>query len=116
MKRIAAHFVYCNPQRILSNGVVEVNDSGIIVYIFSLNDKPQECNSTIFYNGIIIPFLLEKEISNLYQATIFDTLNQQFIIKGKGLKEGEKPEIYLLENLDLIEKKFLKQTTINKLL
>lgn len=116
MKRFAAHFVYCNPQRILPNGVIEVDESGVIISIFSLNDKPQESHSTIFYNGIIIPFLLENNISGLCQASVFDTLNEQYASKSKGLKEGEKSEILLLENLDLIEKKFQKETSLKKLL
>jgi len=117
MKRFAAHLVYCNPQRIIAKGVIEIDNDGFITNIFSLNDLLQESHSTIFYNGILIPDLLEKdEISSLIHESVFATLNKSFSINKRGIEVGEKADVYLLEKLDLIENKFLKKTALIKIL
>lgn len=113
MKRVAAHWVYCSPQQIIPQGVIEVNEQGIITAIFSLNDLPQESHSTIFYNGIIIPNLINKEqLASYQQHAVLELLNELYALNMIGFRIGEKAEIFLLENIDLIGKIFLSETTL----
>jgi hypothetical protein len=55
MTRVAAHFVYVNPENILKLGVVERNEQGLVTNIFSLSDHRHETAQSIFFNGIIAP-------------------------------------------------------------
>jgi hypothetical protein len=113
MKRVAAHLVYCNPQQIIPHGVIEVDEQGIIRAIFSLDTLPQESHSTIFYNGILIPSLINKEqLASYQQKEVIPLLDVLYASKMIGLKVGEKAQIYLLENLDLVGKRFLEETTL----
>jgi hypothetical protein len=116
MKRYAAHYVYCSPQRIIPKGVVEVDEFGIIIRFFSLIDFPEEIHSTEFYNGAIIPFLFDKEgIENLLNKQTFPSLEMLSTQKSLCLKEGEPAHLQLLEELDLINGLILPQTQLSTL-
>ncbi len=52
MKRYAANILYCSPGNLLKDGVVEIDEqAGIIIDIFSLNEKGDEVHSTPFFNS-----------------------------------------------------------------
>ncbi len=102
MKRYAAHFVYCHPQRIIRNGVVELNENGQIVRFFSLNDFPEETHSTEFLNGILLPDLfMDKSPVRFNKKPIFETLDALHQISENRLEENLLVSIFLLEDINL---------------
>ena len=54
MKRIAANYLYINEKTLLKNGVIELDDNGIVQDFFSLDDRPSETSRTEFFNGILM--------------------------------------------------------------
>ncbi len=116
MKRFAAHYLYCNPHQIICNGFVEVDDDAVLLDIYSLNDIPQESHSTVFYNGILLPFRIDLKKAIASESNMFDVIRDQYSNEHINLIAGEKVEIYLLENLDLVNKLFLKETVLSQLL
>ena len=54
MKRIAANYLYVNEKIMLKNGVVELDDNGIVQDFFSLDDCPSESSHTEFFNGVLM--------------------------------------------------------------
>ncbi|MDR1679156.1 MAG: hypothetical protein LBR81_05190 [Prevotellaceae bacterium] len=112
MIRYAAHFVYCSPQQIISQGVVEVDSDGRICRLFSLADFPEETHTTVFYNGVIFPRFPEAdEILKAENQEIFSLLNTFFADK-RGLKVGEKANLCLIEDLDLSGKQILPHSRL----
>lgn len=116
MKRYAAHIVYCHPQRIISKGFVEVDEQGFITQIGSLTDLQQESHSTIFYNGLLLPYLANANSSFIEKEPVLEKLNTQFSVFKNEIKEGEKANLYLLQELDLVGLTFLKNASLTKLL
>ncbi len=113
--RYGAHFVYCNPQRILINGVVEINALGKIAAIFSLNDCMHETANTIFYSGIIIPaLLLPEDIPALENYSVFEVLNTRCEEKKIELQEGLSETIFVLQAIDLTNKRFSANTWLQE--
>lgn len=53
MKRVGAQLIFCTPEIILRNHVIELNDEGLITNIFDLQTQQTETANTLFYNGII---------------------------------------------------------------
>jgi len=51
MKRVAANIVEMEDGREIVNGVVEMDDSGNVVSVFSLDDMQWETHSTVFVTG-----------------------------------------------------------------
>ena len=78
MKRYAANLLYCSPDNLVKNGVVEIDEqNGIVTDIFSLNDKGDETHSTLFFNGILLPFK-PFFTPDEYNSDIFSLLKAQF--------------------------------------
>ncbi|MDR0872084.1 MAG: hypothetical protein LBN27_01275 [Prevotellaceae bacterium] len=73
MKRIAANYLYINAETTLRNGVVELDDKGVVQNFFSLDNLPAETSQTEFFNGTLMP--KDKE----------------------EVRIGEKMEFYLIE-------------------
>lgn len=116
MKRFAAHYIYCSSSRILHKGVVELDNSGLITSFFSLDDFPEEMHSTEFFNGIIIPpVLTEIEIQQALNQSVFSLLDKKIALHPRCLTEGEQGSLFLLENLNLIELLFTKETVVRQL-
>jgi hypothetical protein len=102
MKRYAAHFVYCHPQRIIRNGVVELDENGQIVRFFSLNDYPEETHSTEFFNGILLTDLFaHKFLAEFNKKPIFETLDILYQSSENRLEEKQRVPLFLVENIDL---------------
>lgn len=98
MKRYAANLVYCSPNNLLKNGVVEIDEkTGIVEHIFSLNDIGDEIQSTIFFNGIILPFELHISFREKQQS-LTSLLNEQFAKNPLcEISPNKKCNLWLLE-------------------
>lgn len=48
MKRVVANFVEMEDGSVVRNGVVEINDEGDVVRVFSLDDMLYECAETVY--------------------------------------------------------------------
>lgn len=53
MRRLSSHYTFFAPDNILRQAVVEQNEAGEVVCIFSLADQAAETSQTLFYDGII---------------------------------------------------------------
>ena len=105
MKRYAANILYCSPDHLLKNGVVEIDEqTGAITDIFSLNDKGDEVQSTIFFNGILLPFnpFFTSEVHN---SDLFLLLKDQFLKNTScEMSRHKKINLWLLQGDDLLIK------------
>ncbi|MDR3706466.1 MAG: hypothetical protein P4L28_11240 [Paludibacteraceae bacterium] len=116
MQRFGAHFIYCNPGCIVAKGVIEINEKGIVSRLFSLNDFPEELHTTVFYNGILLPPLFENlDLMDFRGQLVFSVLDKLYDAHPFPLEEGIIAQLYLLEGLDLIEKRILPETSLLKL-
>ena len=105
MKRYAANLLYCAPDNLLKNGVVEINEqTGTITDVFSLDDKGDEIHSTIFLNGILLPF--EPFFAFDAQDTdLFLLLKDQFARNSPyEIARHKKINLRLLQGDDLLTK------------
>ena len=55
MHRFSANYIFPVSQPPIRNGVVEVDDDGVIMRVFHPGNSPKEIHSTEFYNGVIVP-------------------------------------------------------------
>jgi hypothetical protein len=102
MKRYAANILWCSPEKIIKNGVLEIDQAGKITGIFSLDTIGDEIASTTFFNGIILPFKPEFITINQSQ-NIYDILKKQFEKKNvTGFTFGKKSSSWLLEGKDIL--------------
>ena len=51
--RVSSHLLFCEPDKILRQSVVERNKDQCITAIFSLTNNQAESANTLFYNGLI---------------------------------------------------------------
>ena len=105
MKRYAANILYCSPDNLLKNGVVEVDEqTGLITAVFSLNDKGDEVQSTIFLNGILLPFK-PFFTSETHNSNLFLLLKEQFLKNSPcEMAHHKKADLWLLQGDDLLVK------------
>ena len=107
MKRYAAHYLYISPRHILKNGVVETDErTGRVTSVFSLDDVGDEMPSTVFFNGILLPFdpLLTPEMNEM---EIFSLLDSRFSQHPVSISCGEKAALWLLEGDELLSRRKL---------
>ena len=107
MKRYAANYLYISPRHILKNGVVETDEqTGCITSVFSLDDVGDEVQSTVFFNGILIPFepVLTPEMNEM---EIFSLLDSQFSQQPVSINCREKAALWLLEGDELLMRRKL---------
>ena len=119
MKRIGAHYLYINPDVLLKNGVVEIDDNGVVTDYFSLNDIDVESANTEFYTGFLVPAFVNATIHQLWEmqqkfpnATIIDFLKSELV----NIEKGQQTEIWLFENVDLVNVKITAETIITKII
>lgn len=55
MRRYSANYVYTNLGKPIRNGIVELNDDGVITKIYDPKGEIKELAFTEFYNGVIVP-------------------------------------------------------------
>jgi len=65
MKRFFSQKIFCSPDRILRNTVLEQNDENLTTRFISLDEENHETSQTIFYNGIISSEIISVKIRNL---------------------------------------------------
>ena len=53
ISRVSSHFLFCKPDRILRQTVVERDENQVVTDIFNLADSRVEAANTSFYDGII---------------------------------------------------------------
>ena len=53
ISRVSSHFLFCEPDKILRQQVVERDECQIITAIFSMADKIVEAAQTSFFDGVI---------------------------------------------------------------
>ena len=105
MKRYAANLLYCAPGNLLRNGVVEINEqTGTITDVFSLDDKGDEIHSTIFLNGILLPFKPFFAFDD-QDSDLFLLLKDQFLRNSPcEIARHKKINLWLLQGDDLLAK------------
>ncbi len=125
MKRTAAHYLYINPDVLLKNGVIEVDENGIVTGYFSLDNTRVETAHTEFYTGLLTPafgITKSQEKENLISIVQhLQEMQQRFpessildFIKS-SIEKDVKTEIWLFENIDLINLKVTSETFIRKI-
>ena len=105
MKRYAANLLYCAPDNLLRNGVVEIDEqTGTITAVFSLDDKGDEIHSTIFLNGILLPFKPFFAF-DVQDSDLFLLLKDQFLKNSPcEIARHKKINLWLLHGDDLLTK------------
>ena len=104
MKRYAANLLYCSPGRIIKNGVIEVDEqTGRVVALFSLDEVGDEVSSTVFLNGILLPFRPVFSAGD-EELAIFEELKKQFEQHDPSVEMvcNKKIDCWLLEGSHLL--------------
>lgn len=115
MRRIGAHYLYINSDILLKNGVVEIDDNNVITDYFSLNDIDVESANTEFYTGFLAPAFADITIHQLWEIQQkFPNSNIIDFIKTESasIEKSKQTEIWLFENLNLIDLKITSETII----
>ena len=93
MKRFAANKIYLSEESYSSNAYLQVGQVGRVERIASLNDV-QECHSTPFYNGLILPFAVER-VAAFRPKPLKEVIGELF--QKREISEGD-----LVEGLTLV--------------
>ncbi|MDA3778703.1 MAG: hypothetical protein PF487_00480 [Bacteroidales bacterium] len=97
MRRISANYVFPVSGKALKNGIVEIDDEGIIRNIIDTHGKLNESRKLEFYNGIIVPGFVNThchiELSYLKNKIKKGTGLAEFIKQVAQNRNFEKREI-----------------------
>ena len=65
MKRFCSRIIFCSPEKILKQAVVEQNEAGVISDLFSLNERSCEPSQTLLVDGVIsaAPLSLKQHLA-----------------------------------------------------
>ncbi|MCB9017687.1 MAG: hypothetical protein WCU80_02210 [Paludibacteraceae bacterium] len=96
MLRFAANILYKSPYDIIRNGVIEMDESGIVRAVFSLDDLRSESESTQFLNGIILPFQPDIYAIDSKKENLTATIRPITSYEKNQIKEGEKTSLWHL--------------------
>lgn len=55
MRKLSANYIYTCNNQILKNGIIELNDNGVITNIIDTKGDLREIPNLEFYNGVIVP-------------------------------------------------------------
>lgn len=61
-RRFSANYVFTNTGKPLRNGIVGVDDDGVVVEIIDHNEGVREYSRTLFHNGVIVPGFVNSPI------------------------------------------------------
>ena len=77
MKRFCSRIIYCAPEKILKQAVVEQNDAGIISDLFLINSRHSESSQTLLVDGVISaePLSLKQHLAPEKFRAIQNTYN-----------------------------------------
>ena len=98
MKRFCSQIIYCSPEKILRQAVVEQNNFGMINDLFLLNTRYSESAQTLFVDGIISTEILSLKRNLAPEKLCFVQSNYQYIDLSAG---------FLPNEFSLTEKKLL---------
>lgn len=102
MRRFAAQILFCAPEKIIKNGMVELSENGIVSKTGELSTLQSEPSETIFLNGIILPFCPETQAINT--SDVMECLKHQFANKECApIAAGEPTSLWLLSGETLFQ-------------
>lgn len=66
MKRLSSQLIFCSPEQVLRNTVVEINNDGVVSRLIDLQHQQTETAHTLFFDGLISAGIvsLKSEISD----------------------------------------------------
>lgn len=85
MKRFCSQFIFCSPERVLKQAVVEQNEFGVISDLFLLSNRHSEPAHTVFINGIISAEIISLKQQLPPEKFIFVQSNYQYIDLSSGI-------------------------------
>jgi len=112
--KTAALLLYCSPQRIIQNGIIETDAQGIVLRIGSLSQYDNEPHSTTFLNGILLPFAPDTE--QIIQEGLKKALEREFEASQAEIKEGKCLSLWLLSGDNLFQKEIQPPLSVTRLL
>lgn len=90
MQRFSANYVFPVSGNPIRNGIVGVNEKGVIIEIIDPGNNPVELANTEFHNGVIIPGFVNthchSELSNLKGKTVKGGGMAEFVKQVKELR------------------------------
>ncbi|MEI8271203.1 MAG: hypothetical protein WCG08_01115 [Paludibacter sp.] len=97
--RVSSHLLYCEPDRILRQMVVERDNQQTITAIFSLNDSLVESSHTSFFDGILSSAIvsLKKQMTVLELAEIRKSYNYVDFSVGNLIISAIEPKKMLID-------------------
>ncbi len=105
MKRVLSQQIFCSPDIILRNTVIEQNNQNKITNLIDLENQIAETSNTMYYDGIISSEIKSMAI-NMNQNIIYDLFDYQYvnlrnnIIDSKIIKQS-KPLIIDFNSIDI---------------
>lgn len=105
MKRFLSQQIFCSPQKILQNTVVEINNQNIITNLIAMDNQQTETSNTLYYNGIIssgimpVSSIVHNNITN--HTFDFQYINLQKTNSKVIIRERNKPVILDFNTTDI---------------
>jgi len=81
MRRISANYIFPVSQSPLKNGIIEVDDSGVVLDIINTQGQLTETRNLEFYNGVIVPGFINAHC-HLELSELKGKLNKGLTIPG----------------------------------
>jgi cytosine/adenosine deaminase-related metal-dependent hydrolase len=104
MRKLSANYIYTNKNLPLKNGIIEVDESGIITNVIDTNGDLKETANIEFYNGVIVPGFINShchlELSYLKNIIPQNTGHETFIKKIVENINTIKPNLQEIYNAD----------------
>lgn len=88
MKRFAANKIYLSADNVTSNAYMQVSSESVLEKVVPLKEA-QECHSTPFYNGILLP-VPEEEVSSYKGCPLNKVFRELF--GERKISEGSRVE------------------------
>ncbi len=70
INRVSSHFLFCEPDRILRQSVIERDENQTVKAIFSLTDKNVETAQTSFFDGVISAEIVSLKLNTIEEQLI----------------------------------------------
>lgn len=97
MRYFSAQYIFTNTGAPLKRGIITTDDEGLILNIEDTGGRLEEKQSVEFYNGVIIPGMVNchchLELSHLYGKTVEKEGLGNFIEQVRTLRTGDDAEI-----------------------
>ncbi|MGE0078555.1 MAG: amidohydrolase family protein [Bacteroidales bacterium] len=114
MRRYSANYIFSVAQPPIKNGIVEVDEHGVIVNIINPGESFKEIHSTEFYNGVIVPGFVNAhchlELSHLFGkipkglgiAGFIKYVSEQRLVSQSDIDKSIEKAIFELERLGTV--------------